>query len=109
MRARARLRAREGRAPAHTAIHASPARQADFILLGGDLFHDNKPSRKTLQRCMELLRDHCLGPKEVLFTITSDQQSNFHDKSAPLATRGSRAPHRAQRARTRARASRRAG
>lgn len=56
--------------------------QADFLLLGGDLFHDNKPSRKTLQRTMELLRDNCLGSKEVLFTITSNQHENFHDKCA---------------------------
>ena len=29
-----------------------------MVLLAGDLFHDNKPSRKALQRCMETLRDH---------------------------------------------------
>jgi double-strand break repair protein MRE11 len=54
----------------------------DFLLLGGDLFHDNKPSRKTMQRTMEILREYCLGSKEVLFRITSDQHDNFHAKCA---------------------------
>ncbi|KAJ1639356.1 Metallo-dependent phosphatase-like protein [Pavlovales sp. CCMP2436] len=54
--------------------------ECDFLLLAGDLFHDNKPSRKTMQRCMELLRDNCLGSREVRFTITSNQNENFHDK-----------------------------
>ncbi|KAG8467420.1 hypothetical protein KFE25_000736 [Diacronema lutheri] len=61
-------------------LHRAKECDADFLLLGGDLFHDNKPSRKTMQRTMELLRDNCLGSKEVLFTITSNQSENFHDK-----------------------------
>lgn len=36
-----------------------------------------------MQRTMELLRDNCLGSKEVLFTITSNQHENFHDKCVP--------------------------
>ena len=28
----------------------------DFILLGGDLFHDNQPSRKTMFETINLLR-----------------------------------------------------
>ena len=28
--------------------------KVDFILLGGDLFHENKPSRKTLHSTMKL-------------------------------------------------------
>jgi len=35
--------------------------QVDFVLLGGDLFHDNKPSRKTLHATLELLREFCMG------------------------------------------------
>lgn len=50
--------------------------------MAGDLFHDNKPSRKTMQRAMELLRDYCLGPKEIEFAIHSNQNENFHDKYA---------------------------
>lgn len=29
----------------------------DCVLLGGDLFHDNRPSRRTMQECMRLLRE----------------------------------------------------
>ena len=50
------------------------------MLLGGDLFHDNKPSRKSLQRAMQILREHCLGDRDVKFEVVSDQSSHFHDK-----------------------------
>ena len=49
-----------------------------MILLGGDLFHDNKPSPKCLIRCTEMLRKYCLGDKEVEFELVSDQAENFH-------------------------------
>ena len=51
--------------------------RVDFILLGGDLFHENKPSRKTLHRCLELLRKYCLGDKPIAIEILSDQARNF--------------------------------
>jgi len=35
----------------------------DFILLGGDLFHENRPSRHCMQKTVELLRTYCLGDK----------------------------------------------
>ncbi|XP_029399148.1 double-strand break repair protein MRE11 isoform X2 [Mus pahari] len=51
--------------------------EVDFILLGGDLFHENKPSRKTLHSCLELLRKYCMGDRPVQFEIISDQSVNF--------------------------------
>ena len=54
--------------------------EADMVLLAGDLFHDNKPSRKALHKCMEILRDYCLGDKPVRMQVVSDQQANFHGK-----------------------------
>ncbi|XP_078077921.1 double-strand break repair protein MRE11 [Mustelus asterias] len=51
--------------------------EVDFILLGGDLFHDNKPSRKTLHTCMELMRKYCMGDNPIQFEILSDQSVNF--------------------------------
>lgn len=50
----------------------------DMVLLGGDLFHDNKPSPKCLIRCTELLRKYCLGDGAVQFQLISDQKENFH-------------------------------
>ena len=55
-------------------------KKVDMVLLAGDLFHENKPSRKSLKRCMEILRDHCLGDREVKLCCLSDQKTNFHDK-----------------------------
>lgn len=36
--------------------------QVDMLLLAGDLFHDNKPSRSTVVKTMRLLRAACLSP-----------------------------------------------
>nr|XP_033805569.1 double-strand break repair protein MRE11 [Geotrypetes seraphini] len=51
--------------------------EVDFLLLGGDLFHDNKPSRRTFHTCVELLRKHCMGDRPIQFEILSDQSVNF--------------------------------
>jgi double-strand break repair protein MRE11 len=48
-----------------------------MVLLAGDLFHDNKPSRRTLHKTMEILRRYCMGPNPVQFQIVSDQAANF--------------------------------
>ncbi|XP_072332518.1 double-strand break repair protein MRE11 [Scyliorhinus torazame] len=58
-------------------LRCAQENEVDFILLGGDLFHDNKPSRKTLHTCMELLRKYCMGDNPIQFEILSDQSVNF--------------------------------
>jgi len=58
-----------------------PTLQVDFILLGGDLFHENKPSRMVLHRTMELLRHYCMGSRPCPIEFRSDQSVNFqHSK-----------------------------
>ncbi|KAL2250749.1 UNVERIFIED_CONTAM: Double-strand break repair protein MRE11 [Sesamum indicum] len=52
-------------------------KQVDLILLGGDLFHENKPSRSTLVKAIEILRRHCLNDRPVQFQVVSDQTVNF--------------------------------
>jgi len=37
--------------------------KVDFVLLGGDLFHENKPKPACLQRTIEIMRKYCLGSK----------------------------------------------
>ncbi|CAF0729423.1 unnamed protein product [Adineta ricciae] len=49
----------------------------DFILLGGDLFHDNKPSSHIMLECINLLRKYCLGDKTIEFKLISDEKVNF--------------------------------
>ena len=56
-----------------TSIHS----QVDFLLLGGDLFHENKPSRTTLVKAIEILRRHCLSDESIQFQVVSDQTVNF--------------------------------
>jgi len=53
------------------------ANQVDFVLLGGDLFHDNKPSRQTLCRTVNILRQFAFGENPITFEIISDQAKNF--------------------------------
>lgn len=54
--------------------------QVDFLLLGGDLFHENKPSRSTLVKAIESLRCYCLNDQPVQFQVVSDQTVNFPNK-----------------------------
>ncbi|EDV26195.1 uncharacterized protein TRIADDRAFT_24372, partial [Trichoplax adhaerens] len=56
----------------------------DFVLLGGDLFHENKPSRATLHGCIEILRKYCLGDKPCQVEFLSDQSVNFWSSSFPV-------------------------
>ncbi|XP_042860565.1 double-strand break repair protein MRE11-like [Penaeus japonicus] len=58
--------------------------QVDFILLGGDLFHENKPSRQCLVKCMELLRKYTFGDKPVCFEYISDPTENFKNSKNPM-------------------------
>ncbi|KAJ0406976.1 hypothetical protein P43SY_005209 [Pythium insidiosum] len=51
--------------------------KVDLLLLAGDLFHENKPSRRTLYQTMRLLRAFCMGDGAVPFQIVSDQSLNF--------------------------------
>ncbi|CAG2100516.1 unnamed protein product [Medioppia subpectinata] len=49
----------------------------DLLLLGGDLFHANKPSFPTLKKTIELLRQYCFGSRPIQFRIVSNQSDNF--------------------------------
>ncbi|PIA34365.1 hypothetical protein AQUCO_03800163v1 [Aquilegia coerulea] len=55
-------------------------KQVDLLLLGGDLFHENKPSRSTLVKTIEILRRYCLNDQPVQFQVVSDQTVNFANR-----------------------------
>ena len=44
----------------------------DMLVLGGDLFHDNKPTRHCLHRTIGMFRKHCLKDKAIKFNVVSD-------------------------------------
>jgi double-strand break repair protein MRE11 len=56
--------------------------KVDMVLLGGDLFHDNKPSNHTLYRTMRLLRHYCMGDDAVALEFMVDPTAVFHDPEA---------------------------
>ncbi|XP_037522882.1 double-strand break repair protein MRE11 [Rhipicephalus sanguineus] len=58
-------------------LQIATQQNVDFILLGGDMFHDNKPPRWVEHETLRLLRQYCLGDKPVQFEILSDQAENF--------------------------------
>ncbi|KAK3579518.1 hypothetical protein CHS0354_028347 [Potamilus streckersoni] len=58
--------------------------EVDFVLLGGDLFHENKPSRKILHGCLALFRRYCMGEKPVQFELLSDQSVDFKHCQFPV-------------------------
>ncbi|KAI9538628.1 meiotic recombination [Dissostichus eleginoides] len=64
-------------------LKCAKTNQVDFILLGGDLFHDNKPSRRCLHTCITMLRRYCMGDKPINFNILSDQKVNFNTTQFP--------------------------
>ncbi|XP_077578972.1 double-strand break repair protein MRE11 [Stigmatopora nigra] len=57
--------------------------QVDFILLGGDLFHENKPTRRCLHTCTSMLRKYCMGDSPIQFNIISDQAVHFNTTQFP--------------------------
>ncbi|XP_030193235.1 double-strand break repair protein MRE11 isoform X2 [Gadus morhua] len=64
-------------------LQCARTNQVDFILLGGDLFHENKPSRRCLHSCISMLRKYCMGGTPIVFDIVSDQTVNFGTSKFP--------------------------
>jgi double-strand break repair protein MRE11 len=52
-------------------------REVDMVLLGGDLFHENKPSRKSMYNVMRSLRMNSLGARPCELEILSDGSEQF--------------------------------
>ncbi|CDH10053.1 probable Double-strand break repair protein MRE11 [Zygosaccharomyces bailii ISA1307] len=50
----------------------------DMILQGGDLFHVNKPSKKSMYQVMKSLRLGCMGDKPCELELLSDPSQVFH-------------------------------
>jgi double-strand break repair protein MRE11 len=48
-----------------------------MVLLAGDLFHENKPSRKSMYQVMRSLRQNCFGDKPCEIEMLSDASEQF--------------------------------
>ena len=51
-----------------------------MVLLGGDLFHENRPSRKSLYQVIRALKLNCLGEKPCEMELLSDPNQENTDK-----------------------------
>lgn len=61
----------------HEIMCLAKERDVDMVLLAGDLFHENKPSRKSLYQVMRSIRMNCLGDKPCELELLSDASENF--------------------------------
>ncbi|KAF2018894.1 DNA repair exonuclease [Aaosphaeria arxii CBS 175.79] len=61
----------------HEVMALAKQHDVDMVLHAGDLFHDNKPSRKSMFYVMRSLRMHCLGDKPCELEMLSDASQNF--------------------------------
>ncbi|KAI5842889.1 Metallo-dependent phosphatase-like protein [Morchella snyderi] len=58
-------------------MDTAKARDVDMVLLSGDLFHDNRPSRKAMYGVMRSLRTACLGERPCEIEVLSDTSAEF--------------------------------
>ncbi|OAX79217.1 DNA repair protein (mre11) [Emergomyces africanus] len=61
----------------HEVMCLAKERDVDMVLLAGDLFHENKPSRKSMYQVMRSLRMNCYGDKPCELEMLSDASENF--------------------------------
>lgn len=60
-------------------LHLAKRFRCDMVLIAGDLFHDNRPSRRALHKCMEIVRRYGMGPHPVRLQLLSDPAVNFRN------------------------------
>ncbi|KAK1067980.1 meiotic recombination, partial [Friedmanniomyces endolithicus] len=61
----------------HEVMCLAKDRDVDMVLLAGDLFHENKPSRKSMYHVMRSLRMNCYGDKPCELEMLSDASEMF--------------------------------
>ncbi|KAK8809559.1 hypothetical protein WA158_000502 [Blastocystis sp. Blastoise] len=60
-------------------LKAAVDNKVDFMLLGGDLFDANKPSRFTMNKTIQLLNKYCLGDKPIQFQYIKTPFDSFRN------------------------------
>ncbi|CEJ57970.1 Putative Meiotic recombination protein Mre11 [Penicillium brasilianum] len=61
----------------HEVMCLARERDVDMVLLAGDLFHENKPSRKSMYQVMRSIRMNCFGDKPCELEMLSDASETF--------------------------------
>lgn len=61
----------------HEVMEIAKEQDVDMVLLAGDLFHENNPSRKSMYQVMRSLRVNCYGEKPCELEMLSDATENF--------------------------------
>ena len=61
----------------HEVMCLAKEKDVDMVLLAGDLFHENKPSRKAMFNVMRSLRMNCYGEKPCELEMLSDSSEVF--------------------------------
>ncbi|KAF3936317.1 hypothetical protein ABW19_dt0208842 [Dactylella cylindrospora] len=61
----------------HEVMCLAKDHDVDMVLLAGDLFHENKPSRKSMYQVMRTLRMNCYGEKPCELEVLSDVSTNL--------------------------------
>ena len=61
----------------HEVMCLAKEKDVDMVLLAGDLFHDNKPSRKSIYQVIRSLRMNCYGEKPCELEMLSDASEIF--------------------------------
>lgn len=58
----------------------------DFLLLGGDLFHDLNPSQESLYKCLKILKEKIFGDKQIDYeTFWEDQAPNYSNENMNIS------------------------
>lgn len=53
-------------------LEIAKEQDVDMVLLAGDLFHENQPSKKSMFQVMRILRQNCLGEKPCELEVMCD-------------------------------------
>ncbi|PKY09337.1 DNA repair exonuclease [Aspergillus campestris IBT 28561] len=61
----------------HEIMCLAKKHDVDMVLLAGDLFHENKPSRKSMYQVMRSIRMNCFGDRPCELEMLSDASENF--------------------------------
>ncbi|KAK9463367.1 Metallo-dependent phosphatase-like protein [Lipomyces oligophaga] len=59
-------------------------REVDMVILAGDLFHENKPSKKSMYQVIKSLRNNCFGEKPCELELLSDPSVALTDPTECL-------------------------